>query len=182
MVTIIVLLCGLAVLPAAADFKLPIATPTVEDLRLQVNARLALELNPATEEALHKGIPLEVVFDINLLRHRWWWTNKLLADWTLRRQISFHALSRQYLVSGMTPSRPAESFGALDLALVHAGNLSRLELGLTPKKNFDPSARHLMQLRARLDIESLPSVMRPLAYASPAWRLNTGWTEWTVQR
>jgi hypothetical protein len=37
-------------------------------------------------------------------------------------------------------------------------------------------------LRARLDIEALPMLMRPLAYTLPSWRLSTGWTEWPIQR
>lgn len=177
----------LGVVPAQADFSVFGATPALQvepdgDRVLAVHSRLNLALTPATEEALNSGIPLEIVIDIEFVRQRWWWTNKLISDWTLRRRISFHALSRQYLVSGTNVKQRAESFGTLDLALAHAGNLSQLEFALPAKKQIEPGARHLLRMRARLDIEALPSIMRPLAYSRPAWRLNSGWTSWPVQQ
>jgi Domain of unknown function (DUF4390) len=176
----------LSACPALANFSVQTATPAIQiesadERTLAINSRLTLALNPATEEALHNGVPLEIVIDLELLRHRWWWTNRLITDITLRRRLSFHALSRQYLVSSLVVKQRAESFGSLDLALAHAGNLSRLEFALPSNKQILPGARHLLRLRARLDIEALPTVMRPLAYASPSWRLGTGWTTWPVQ-
>jgi hypothetical protein len=184
------LLLGLAALlamPAAAEFGVQSAVPTIEvepdgNRVLAVNTRLALSLTPATEEALNSGIPLEIVVDVEFSRHRWWWGNKLISDWAIRRRLSFHALSRQYLVSGTSTMQPSDSFSSLALALAHAGNLSRLEFVLPAKKQIEPDARHLLRVRARLDIEPLPAIMRPLAYASPAWRLNSGWTTWSVQQ
>jgi hypothetical protein len=168
--------------PASADFRVKEVTIVVQDLTLLTSIQLNLELNEKTEEALNNGIPLEVTIDANLVRHRWWWTNKLVADWTIRQRLQFHALSRQYLVSTVGTGEPAESFASLSLALENMGKLGDLKFTLTPKKQFDPTARHLLQVRARLDIETLPVVMRPLAYASPSWRLNTGWTEWPLPR
>ncbi len=167
--------------PAQADFTVLSAEPYIQNRTLHVNTRLNLALNPRTEEALSKGIPLEVVIDIGITRHRWWWWNRTITDWKLRRHIYFHALSRQYLVSGPHPGVATESFATLDRALTHMGDLSELELTYTAKKQFEPDARHLVQLRAYLDIETLPTLMRPLAYATPSWRLNTGWTKWPVQ-
>jgi hypothetical protein len=184
------LLLGLGMLlamPAAAEFSVQSAAPVLQvqadgERVLGVNTRLALALTPATEEALNSGIPLEIVIDIEFSRHRWWWGNKLISDWAVRRRLSFHALSRQYLVSGTSTMQPSDSFGSLALALAHAGNLSRLEFVLPAKKQIEPGARHLLRVRARLDIEALPAIMRPLAYASPAWRLNSGWTTWSVRQ
>lgn len=169
----------------AAGFQVKSARPFLSERVLHVNTRLDLSLNARTEEALAKGIPIDVVIEINLVRHRWWWGNKIITDHTLRRRIQFHALSRQYLVSGRHSERglihqPAESFGSLDAALAHAGALEDFTIPLTPKKEIDPGARHLLQLRARLDIEALPMLMRPLAYTLPSWRLSTGWTEWPI--
>ena len=164
----------------AAGFQVKSAKPYLHDRVLHVNARLDLVLNPRTEEALSKGIPIDVVIEVNLARRIWWWRNKIITDYTLRRRIQFHALSRQYLVSGRTAREPTESFGSLAGALAHAGALEDFTLTLTPKKEIEPGARYLLQLRARLDIEALPMLMRPLAYTLPSWRLNTGWTEWPI--
>ena len=164
----------------AAGFNVKSAQPFLNERVLHVNARLDLALNARTEEALGKGIPIDVVIEVNLVKHRWWWGNKVVTDQTLRRRIQFHALSRQYLVSGLHGREPSESFGSLASALAHAGALEELTIALTAKKEIEPGARYLLQLRARLDIEALPMLMRPLAYTLPSWRLGTGWTEWPI--
>jgi len=175
------ILAGAFAHPALADFKVRSAAPFIEDRVVHINTQLDLTLNPKTEEALNKGIPLEVVFDIKLVKHRWWWTNKVITDSTLRRRIFFHALSRQYLVTGLSEFDPTESFSSLSQALAHMGDLTELTKPLTPKKQIEPDGRYLVTLRARLDIEALPTLMRPLAYASLSWHLSTGWNEWPVQ-
>lgn len=165
----------------AADFKVKNAQPFISDRNLHVNARLDLPLNARTEEALSKGIPIDIVIEINMLKHRSWWRDRTVTDMVLRRRIQFHALSRQYRVSSLNGRQPAESFGSLTLALAHAGALEEFIIPLSPKKEIEPGARYLLQLRARLDIEALPMLMRPLAYSMPSWRLNTGWTEWPIE-
>jgi hypothetical protein len=179
------LLLGLALLMAvradAADFSVKSAQPFLEQRALHVNAHLDLPLNPKIEEALSKGIPIDVVFEINLVKYRWWWRNMVVTDHILHRRLQFHALSRQYLVSGLHDLDSSESFGSLSQALAHAGTLEELVIPLTSKKVIEADGRYLLMLRARLDIEALPMLMRPLAYATPSWRLNTGWTEWPIQ-
>ena len=39
---------------------------------------------------------------------------------------------------------------------------------------------YLVRMRAHLDIETLPAPLRPVAYTSPSWHLNSGWTTWTI--
>lgn len=172
----------LAVRADADNFSVKHAKAVLEQRTLLINARFDLPLNARTEEALSKGIPIDVVIEIDMVKHRWWWRNHLITDQTLRRRIQFHALSRQYLVSGLHSLEPSESFGSLSQALVHAGSLNDYRMYLTDKKKIVPNERYLLRLRAHLDIEALPILMRPLAYATPSWRLNTGWTEWPIER
>jgi hypothetical protein len=180
------LLLTLALLPApragAANFSVKTAQPYLNDRIVHVDARIDLPVNPRIEEALSKGIPIDVVIDIGMVKHRWWWWNRVITDRTLRRRIQFHALSRQYLVSGLLENDVSESFGSLSQALVQAGTLDDYKLFLTPKKEIEADVRYLLMLRARLDIEALPMLMRPLAYATPSWRRSTGWTEWPIER
>ena len=165
----------------AADFSVKSAQPFLSERNLHVNVRLDLPLNARTEEALSKGIPIDVVIEINMLKQRRWWRDRLVTDMVVRRRIQFHALSRKYRVSGLNRHEPAESFGSLSQALAHAGALDAFIMPLTAKKEIEPDARYLLQLRARLDIEALPMLMRPLAYTMPSWRLSTGWTEWPIE-
>ena len=166
---------------AHADFTVKRSAPRLENRILHIDTRFDLSLNPKTEEALHKGIPLEVVVDFELVRKRWWWADRVITDLRLRRRLQFHALSRQYMVIEPRPGGAAESFAALDQALAYLGDFSDLRIPLTPKKEILPDSRHVLAARAYLNIEALPALMRPLAYATPSWYLGTGWTEWPVQ-
>lgn len=177
----LVLAVGLAASGAHADFKAKSAAPRLQNRIIYVDTRFDLGLNPKTEEALHRGIPLEVVIDFRLERERWWWTDRAITDLHLRRRLQFHALSRQYIVSEARPGGPAESFATLDQALAYLGDFSDFRIPLTARKQILPDARHLLVARAYLDIEALPSLMRPLAYATPSWYLGTGWIEWPVR-
>ncbi|MEK7711855.1 MAG: DUF4390 domain-containing protein [Pseudomonadota bacterium] len=181
-----VVLLGLALLLAvradAANFGVKNAKVVLDQRVLLINVRFDLPINARIEEALSNGIPIDLLIEVNLAKHRWWWRNKVITDHVLRRRILFHALSRQYLVSGLHARDSSESFGSLSQALAHAGALDELTIPLGSKKEIEADGRYLLVLRARLDIEALPMLMRPLAYATPSWRLNTGWTEWPVQR
>ncbi len=177
----LVLALGLAVANAHADFAVKSAAPRLQNRVVHVDTRFELSLNPKTEEALHKGIPLELVIDFQLVRARRWWTDRLITDLQLRRRLQFHALSRQYMVLEARPGGPAESFATLDQALTYLGDFSDFEIPLTARKQILPDARHLLAVRAYLNIEALPALMRPLAYATPSWYLGTGWSEWPVQ-
>jgi hypothetical protein len=181
-----VVLLGLTLLfamPAGADnFSVKSVQAYIEDSSLHVDARFDLPFNPRIEEALSKGIPIDVEISVKMVKPRWWWWNHLVTDYDLHRRIQFHALSRQYLVSGLHERDPSLSFSSLTQALAHAGTLEHLKIFLAPKKNIETGARYLIQLRARLDIEALPMLMRPLAYATPSWRRNTGWTEWPIEQ
>ncbi len=40
--------------------------------------------------------------------------------------------------------------------------------------------RYEVLMQAELDIESLPSPLRLLAYITPSWRLNSDWYTWSL--
>jgi len=167
---------------AAAGFNVHGVQAQLGTNRLGINAQLDLKLSGKAEEALNKGIPLAVVIDIALLEHRSVLWDRSIATWDLRRTLRFHALSGQYLVSGAGVAADSyENFSSLDDALDYLGEVDELRLPVHDKSPLTESADYRLRLRVYLDIGSLPSPLRPLAYASPAWHLNSGWTTWSVQ-
>jgi len=166
---------------ALADFRLQQAAPYLDERVLYLNSLLDLELSPRAEEALQKGIPLEIVVEVRVIQHRWWWANKVISDWDIRRRLLFHALSRQYIVSRLFPAAAPQSFSTLEQARLDLGRLDDVKLLLTARKQFYPDARYSVEFRAHLNIEALPALMRPMAYVTPSWRLSTGWHQWPVQ-
>jgi len=165
---------------AAADFKIADIQPKISEQSLTFSGNLDLGLSPKVEEALAKGIPLEVVIDVRLYHQRRYLWDKKIASWTLRRRIQYHALSGQYLISeGEGETETRESLLTQQEALKQLGSLSDLKLALTETlSEGDYSA----DIRVSLDIEALPTPLRPVAYTSFAWHLNSGWTSWKVAR
>ncbi|MBE9515387.1 MAG: DUF4390 domain-containing protein, partial [Proteobacteria bacterium] len=154
---------------------------------LELSGQLDLDLSRKTEEALDKGIPLEIIFDFNIYRERSFIWDEKLNSWQLRRKILFHAISNQYLITTRLPdAEPTqESFPSLQEALAGMGGFDSIELKLDDNnvgtdiiQNTDSPL--YLDIRARLDIESLPTPLRPVAYTSRSWRLNSGWSSWSV--
>ena len=165
---------------ALADFRVLEVQPRLAAQSLVLDGQLELGLNPRVEEAVAKGIPLEVAIEINLYRERRFLWDRKIADWTLHRRIQYHALTGQYLVNTLKPEAEAgESLLTLQEALKQLGTLS----GVTLKLNepVAPDAVHSVDLRVSLDIEALPTPLRPVAYTSFTWHLNSGWSTWKIE-
>jgi len=150
-----------------------------EEQRLVVTGALDLELSDKAEEALSKGIPIDVLIEFRLNRQRPLIWDKRIGEWTLRTRISYHALSGLYLVTLQNQDDP-KTFGSQRSALKFIGTLSRVSFP-APVAASDTANKYLLGLRVRMDVESLPAPLRPLAYVLSAWRLKSGWTEWPVQ-
>jgi hypothetical protein len=180
LVAAVVLLVGVANL-AVADFVVHEVETRFNGDALYINSAPDMTLSARTEEALNKGVTFDVLVDIALVEiHPYWW-NRVVTDQTLKRHVQYHALSGQYLVSdGDAPDY--QRFATAQAALAYAGALNGLEIPLPKKKDISDKRKYTLRLRVYLDIESLPTLLRPLAYASPSWHHNSGWTTWAVQR
>jgi len=162
-----------------AEFSITDISAKLTEGALVINGALELDLSDKAEEALSKGIPLEIKIHVHLQKHRNIIWNKQVGNWVLRHKIRYHALSGQYLVSGHeTDPDHVESFTALQEALKSMGALDELTLPILDA--LAAQDKYLVRIRANLDIETLPAPLRPVAYTSPSWHLNSGWTTWTI--
>jgi len=182
--------------PAVAEFRIAKIEPQVSGDTLTLNGRIDLALSPRVEEALSKGIAMDILIDARLYRERAWLWNELIATWLLRRQVRFQALTGQYVVTesyqcappqehciAVLPERGGglgEGLESLVDTLRQVGGLSDLRLKLPYALASGPG--HVVELRAYLDIEALPAPLRPVAYTSTDWHLNSGWTSWMLKR
>lgn len=169
----------LLALPAAhADFKITELNARLQDGALVLNGNMQLELSRKVEEAVSKGIELPLLVEARLYRKRAFWWDERVDVWVLRRNLRYHALSGQYVV-GMGTTY--ESFHSPADALKQLGTLTDLRLPLSdPEMATDTD--FVLRLRTHIDIEALPAPLRPVAYTTLSWHLNSGWTSWTVSR
>lgn len=172
---------GATALALASDFQVSSVQARTVGQTLHVDGHLELGLTPRVEEAIDNGIPIELAIDIRLYRQRPLIWDERVATWTLRRELRYHALSGQYLIGGASAAPvDRENFDSLNEALTEMGALEAVMLPLNEPLESDTDYR--VDVRVALDIEALPSLLRPLAYTSRAWDLNSGWTTWKVQR
>jgi len=164
-----------------AEFSVSEVQAVLNQDELVLSGTLDLALSSKVEEAVAKGIPLDLEFEFRLKRERKLLWAEQLKLWKIKRQIRYHALSGQYFVNDPAgKGKKLDNFTSLQQALRHMGSLSELSFDVTSVAQADAS--YVLNVRASLDIESLPAPLRPVAYTSLDWRLNSGWTTWTVER
>ncbi|MEK6551575.1 MAG: DUF4390 domain-containing protein [Pseudomonadota bacterium] len=156
--------------------------PRISAKTLEFGGGLELTLPRKVDEAVNKGIPFEIVIEVRLYRERGLLWNETIGSWQRRRELRYHALSGQFLVReiGAKPEQQ-ESFATLPEAMRALVSLVELRLPLERELPAD-GYQYLARVRAWLDIESLPTPLRPRAYTSLDWHLGTGWGTWKVAR
>lgn len=175
-------LCSTWTAPAiASGFKVTTVQARAGGQTLRLSGSIELSLTQEVEEAIGNGIPIDLVIDIRLYRSRPYIWDQKIASWSLRRELRYHALTGQYLINA-GPGAPVvrESSTSLSEALSEMGSLGDLTLPLPAP--LVSGAEYYLQLRANLDVEALPPLLRPVAYTSRKWKLDSGWTTWKIQQ
>ncbi|TPW09795.1 MAG: hypothetical protein FD130_2401 [Halothiobacillaceae bacterium] len=143
----------------------------------QINAQIRYTLTPQVEEALQKGVTLVVVVDIEIDRQRPYFLNAKVASLEQRYELRYHALSGLYLLTNAN-SGVLNSFTTLTTALEVLGRV--VDLPVLDHQLIDPKEHYTGAMRARLDIDALPTPLRLLAYVTPGWRLSSEWFVWKL--
>ncbi len=145
------------------------------DDRLLVSADVDLGLTEEVEDAVNSGVPLVLLTEFRVVRSGLLWDAEI-DQVSMRSRLRYHALSDHYIVE-TSASTGIEMFRSVDEALRRIGTLRDISLAL-------PEARaesgHQLAVRSRLDIDALPGPLRPMAFLSPNWRLNSDWTRWKI--
>jgi len=154
------------------SFTITVAHTQELDGVYRLDARLQARLSSGALEALENGIPLVIELQVQVFRANPWLWDVIVSEQTQRRQIQYHALSRRYLVRNLDTGNQ-HSFHRREDALLDVSSLAGLPLlesGL-----LEAGKSYFVRLRGRLDIESLPTPVRLLAYVSPAWDMDSEW-------
>ncbi len=142
----------------------------------RLQASLDHHLSGPVLDALHNGVSLTFVWELELIAERDWLWDPRVWSMSEGRQLSYRSLSRRYTVS-VGGVHTATSFPDVERAVAA---LSRLERVVAlPRALLDQTARPRLRFRTRLDIAALPPPLRLPSYLSPAWRLDSGWYEFS---
>ena len=162
----------------AEGFQILAAETKLKEQVYQLEANLDLKFSDDALEALRSGVPLIVLVNIEVLKHRSWWWNKTVAELEQGYLVLYHALSEKYIIHNLN-SGAQQNYISLSAALHSLSNIKNFPL--IDKNLLDEDDDYYVRLRAYLDIESLPAPMRPIAYISSQWQLESDWFSWPLK-
>ncbi|QVL46321.1 MAG: DUF4390 domain-containing protein [Methylophilaceae bacterium] len=138
-----------------------------------LNADLEIALGEKVEEAINKGVPVEFVYEFELVRPRLLWLDADVMKTSTRIKVGYHALSRQYLVSqdGRQTSHDILSEAMIELVQLYDWKVFN-------KSIIDPNRTYQAVLSMKLDQSKLPKAIQVDAIGSEGWDLASEQFEW----
>lgn len=181
-ISLIVLICSLSCLYSplsrSQEISIEYATGRDRDAMYLVDVNLALQLDEEILTALRHGVSLEIDVELEIRRERKWIWNKLLKQATLRYQLEHHPLSDDYVVTYINENT-REQFQTVDEALHYLGSIKSYPI--IEMDRISGEETYLGFARAELNIEELPPPLKPIAYVSSEWHLESQWYEWIIR-
>ncbi|MFI4921905.1 MAG: DUF4390 domain-containing protein [Gammaproteobacteria bacterium] len=142
-----------------------------------LNADVDLNLSDDAVNALENGLPLTVELQIEIIKHRSLMWNKTIASLTQSYQISFHALTRRFIVTNLN-SGDQQSFASYREAITNLGQVS--DLPVIDARLLEEGASYNIRMRAVLDIKDFPGPLQLIASLFKGWDLSSDWYQWVL--
>jgi hypothetical protein len=149
--------------------------PSADGQGWDLSADLAIALPATLEDAIARGIPLVFVVEFELLRTRWWWWDKTVAEASRAYRLTYHVLTRQYRiqVEGMTASHATLGDALESIARVRGWRVM-------PYDRVRPGQDYEGWLRMRLDASQLPKPLQLSALTEKDWSPQSLWKRFTL--
>ncbi|MGE0313932.1 MAG: DUF4390 domain-containing protein [Lautropia sp.] len=139
-------------------------------LRLLLNADVSMPLTDTLVDAVNRGLALYFQTELEIQRPRWYWTDEKLVETSIEWRLSYHALTRQYRVSG---NALGQSYGTLDEALGAMGTIRAMPVAVAD--NLVAGRRYDAWVRMRLDATRLPKPFQMTALTNREWNPQSEW-------
>lgn len=139
-----------------------------------LNADFDISLSPVLEDALNKGVPLTFLVEFQLTSPRRYWFDDEIVTQNQYVTLSYHALSRQYLVNR---NNHQQSFPNLQQA---KEEISTIKLwSVVDKKLLKKGDAYSAAIKIRLDQTKLPKPVQVEAIGSDDWNMASERYHWT---
>ena len=170
---------GLGAAPARAAASVELAELQVEraDDGLYLSARLRFTLPAVVEDALYKGIAIHFVADTEVVRERWYWSDRQMASAQRYMRVAYQPLTRRWRLN--TSSEPIVSSGmgvaltqyyeTLNEALAAIQRISHWRIASSAE--LEPGGRQTVRFSFRLDASQLPRTFQIGAIGDSDWAL-----------
>jgi hypothetical protein len=167
------LMCCMIFNAAAEGIQVKNAELVPIDNVYELNADFGIAFSPEVEAALNKGVQLSFLVEFQLVSPREYWFDDEITTKSQLIHLSYHALSRQYLIN---IDQHQKTFATLEEA---KDELSRLrDWVVLDKSEIVKGENYQAMLRFRLDHSRLPKALQVEALGSEKWTLVSERHRW----
>jgi hypothetical protein len=163
--------------PLDGELQIRSAFVVVDKGVLQLNAHIDYPLNDRIRSALQDGLTLAFDLDVNISRHRRLWFNANVLDMTLRRELTFHAVTDRYVLRD-DKGVEQESFPTLEAALERLGRVEDLPILVESQLRGDGPFE--VAVRAGVRRGHMPDALRALVFWTDDWHRTSEWYTWML--
>ena len=160
-------------------FEVRTAYLTVDEGVYQLNARTEYPVNEEIRTALTDGVTLYFDLEARVERSRRLWLDATVVEFTLRRELSWHAVRERYVVRDLAHGEQ-EFYLTLEQALQAIGIVTDTPIVTEPQ--LAPDASYEISVRASMRRGSMPDALRTLIWWSDSWHRRTDWVTWSLPR
>ena len=161
--------------PLAGDLEIRSAFVVVEHGVLQLSAHIQYPVNERIRTALQEGVTVAFDLDVSISRHRRLWFNATELEMTLRRELTYHAVTDRYLVRD-EKNVEQESFPTLEAALDKIGHVEDLPIIVQSQLHDDGPWE--VAVRAGMRRGRMPDALRALLFWTDDWHRISDWYTW----
>jgi hypothetical protein len=141
-----------------------------------LDADVEISFDKEIEEAINKGVPLNFLLEFQIVSPRKYWFDDEIVTTSQNVTLSYHALSKQYLVNRAGHQNAFESLSEAKQELMEISDWKVAEKSLLDKKEVYNAA-----LLIRLDQSKLPKAIQVDTISTEKWNLTSQKFEWTLK-
>lgn len=145
-----------------------------QDDAYMLNADVDIKFSNEIEQAIVKGFELNFLVEFQLFSPRKYWFDDEISTVTREITLSYHALSRQYL---LVQDGQQKTFVTLDEASDELSDISNLKV--LKKSAVEKGGSYKAVLLMRLDHKKLPKALQLDTAGLDEWKISSQRFEWT---
>lgn len=145
---------------------------------VRLDATFSVRLGTTLEEALHNGVTLPLLIEIEAQRERDYLWPSTIAHVEQRYLLSYNALTGQYLLHNLNTNLQFR-LPNLSAAKAVLGSISKFPF--LDRNLLQEGEKYEARIRITIDREMLPTPLRLMSYITSDWDLHSEWYKWPLQ-
>ena len=163
---------------AAEEIKVEHVSSRLVENNYYLDTQINFELHDDVLEALNHGVDLNIKIIIQVKLKRKWFRDKLYKQDTVKFKLGHRPLSDVYIVTNVRKFERRQ-FDTLENALKYLGTIDHYFLLSNENINDEQNLTGL--LKAKVNVDNLPPPLKPIAFISNKWQLDSQWRQWTIR-